>query len=124
LATIKRLTDDRYSLVSPAILKFGFMEKQVHASHYDFASYMDKKRWTSVWHQLDEVNRANPRSVLEIGPGPGLLKAVAALYALRVETFDIDPELKRDHLGAAFDMPFARGSREVSRDFRDSLLFK
>jgi predicted SAM-dependent methyltransferase len=85
------------------------MNKQVDASHYDFASYMDKKRWTSVWHQLDEVMRAKPCSILEIGPGLGLFKAVARIYGLQVETFDIDPDLRPDHLGSVFDMPFTEG---------------
>jgi hypothetical protein len=85
------------------------MKKQVEASHYDFAGHMDNESWTNVWHQLDEVMRAKPLSVLEIGPGPGLFKAVAAVYGLRVETFDLDPDLKLNHLGNVLDMPFMRG---------------
>jgi hypothetical protein len=100
----------RHALTSDT---FKVMNKQVDASHYHFAGYMDKKRWTSVWHQLDEVMRAGPHSILEIGPGLGLFKAVAGIYGLQVETFDIDPELKPDHLGSVFDMPFVRGQFDV-----------
>jgi SAM-dependent methyltransferase len=88
---------------------FVLMKKQVNISHYSFSEYMDKKRWTSVWHQLDEIISAGPSSVLEIGPGVGLFKAAAAVYGLHVETFDIDPDLKPDHLGSVFEMAFGDG---------------
>lgn len=83
------------------------MDRQVDPTHYAFASYMDKKRWTSVWHQLDEVMRLGPSRVLEIGPGLGLFKAVAGVHGVKVETFDIDPELKPDHVGSVFSLPFS-----------------
>lgn len=87
--------------------------KQVDKSHYDFQRYMDKGRWNSVWHQLDEIARLNPERVLEIGPGPGLFKQVAQLFNLRVETLDLDPELKPDHIGSATSLPFPDGTFDV-----------
>jgi SAM-dependent methyltransferase len=89
------------------------MKKQVDVSHYKFADYMSKRRWTSVWHQLDETMRTECHRVLEIGPGLGLLKAVAGLYGLHVETFDIDPDLNPDHLGSVLEMPFDDGAYDV-----------
>lgn len=83
--------------------------KQVDSSHYAFADYMDKKRWISTWHQVYEVLRVEPAKVLEIGPGLGLFKSVATIYGVHVETFDIDPDLKPDHLGSVFEMPFEDG---------------
>jgi len=41
---------------------------------------MGKKRWISVWHQLDEVLSLNPSSILEIGPGPGVFKSMIELF--------------------------------------------
>ncbi|MEF2072041.1 class I SAM-dependent methyltransferase [Consotaella aegiceratis] len=87
--------------------------KQVDKSHYGFQRYMSKARWNSVWHQLDEVIRLKPERVLEIGPGPGLFKATAGLFGLAVETLDIDPELKPDHVGSATALPFADNSFDV-----------
>lgn len=88
-------------------------KKQVNKSHYEFASYMSKARWNSVWHQLDEVIRLAPENVLEIGPGPGVFKCMAALYGLKVETLDHDPELQPDHIGSAMALPFADNTYDV-----------
>jgi len=89
------------------------MKKQVDKSHYKFRSYVHKRRWASMWHQLDEVLSLQAASVLEIGPGPGILKAMAALFDTRVETLDIDPELRPDHVASASDLPFADRAYDV-----------
>ena len=88
-------------------------QKQVDKSHYEFSRYMCKARWNSVWHQLDEVIRLNPESVLEIGPGIGLFKLVGRLYGVRVETLDIDQELEPDHIGTVTSLPFEDNSYDV-----------
>lgn len=88
-------------------------KKQVAKNHYEFARYMNKGRWASVWHQLDEVIRLEPANVLEIGPGPGVFKQVAGLFGLTVETLDLDPDLKPDHVGSATALPFADASYDV-----------
>lgn len=89
------------------------MKKQVEESHYAFDKYVSKRRWASMWHQLDEVTRLNPKKVLEIGPGPGLFKATAQALGLHVETLDIDPELNPDHVASVFEMPFGNSSYDV-----------
>ena len=81
-------------------------KKQVDKSHYDFQSYMGKGRWNSIWHQLDEAIRLKPANVLEIGPGLGAFKQAAKLFGIDVETLDLDPELKPDHVGSATSLPF------------------
>lgn len=85
-------------------------EKQVKEGHYEFSRYMLKSRWCSVWHQLDEVQKLQPNRVLEVGPGPGLFKTVAATFGISVETLDFDPDLKPDHVGSATAMPFSDGA--------------
>lgn len=89
------------------------MDKQVDKSHYEFRRYMSKARWTSVWHQLDEVLRLQPRNVLEIGPGPGVFKAAARQFGIKVETLDLDSALNPDHVGSAAAMPFPDCSYDV-----------
>src|SRR3546814_13811200 len=74
---------------------------------------MEKGRWNSIWHQLDEIIRLQPRRVLEIGPGIGLFKRAAGLYGVPVETLDIDPELKPDHVASFTELPFADGEFDV-----------
>ncbi len=87
--------------------------KQVDKTHYEFARYMSKNRWASVWYQVDEVLRCNPSNVLEIGPGPGIFKQTASLFGIRVETLDLDPDLKPDHVGSATALPFEDSSYDV-----------
>ena len=88
-------------------------EKQVAREHYQFSEYMDKRRWASMWHQLDEVLALQPRRVLEIGPGPGVFKALAAVSGVAVETLDLDPDLAPDHVAPADAMPFADQAFDV-----------
>lgn len=89
------------------------MKKQVEKDHYTFGGYINKPRWSSMWHQLDEVLALEPETVLEIGPGPGVFKAVAKLFGPCVETLDLDPELKPDHVAPADEMPFKDCSYDV-----------
>jgi SAM-dependent methyltransferase len=89
------------------------LEKQVKLSHYEFDNYMPKQRWCSVWHQLYETHKLKPEKVLEIGAGPGLFKAVAAVFGVRVETLDIDPDLKPDYIGSINALPFDDNEYDV-----------
>jgi ubiquinone/menaquinone biosynthesis C-methylase UbiE len=82
------------------------MKKQVDKSHYEFYSYMAKTRWASVWHQVDEVLSFKPQSVLEVGPGPGVFKAVLGRFGPDVKTLDLDPDLSPDYMASADSMPF------------------
>lgn len=88
-------------------------EKQVTRAHYEFSRYMSKARWASVWHQLDEILKLQPSNVLEVGPGPGLFKTVAGVFGIPVETLDLDPELKPDHVGSVTEIPLAGGSYDL-----------
>ncbi|MBK1645272.1 SAM-dependent methyltransferase [Thiocapsa imhoffii] len=80
--------------------------KQVDKSIYEFGTYVTKCRWASFWHQADEVLAFDPETVLEIGPGPGVFKAVLSRFGPHVETLDLDPELSPDHIASADAMPF------------------
>ena len=93
-------------------------EKQVDKAHYKFKSYMDKGRWTSVWHQLDEVIKLDPTTVLEIGPGSGLFKNVASNFGIQVKTIDLDPDLQPDYVGSATALPFDNESFDVTCAFQ------
>ena len=88
-------------------------EKQVEKTHYDFANYLNKGRWNSIWHQLSELLKLDPKSCLEIGPGLGVLKKVALLFDVSIDTLDLDPDLEPDHVGSATELPFADNSFDV-----------
>lgn len=89
------------------------MQIQVDKSHYEFSNYLEKRRWASMWHQLDEVIKFKPNIILEIGPGPGVFKAVATVLGHNVKTLDIDPELRPDYVASVFSMPFEKASFDV-----------
>jgi hypothetical protein len=46
--------------------------KQVDKNHYEFLKYVNKKRWICYYYQIYEILKRNPKTVLEIGPGPKL----------------------------------------------------
>lgn len=94
------------------------MKKQVEAKHYEFSKYMTKKRWSSIWHQLDEVIKLQPSNVLEVGPGPGVLKAIASNFGLDFQTLDIDKELNPDVVASAANIPFIDKSFDVVCSFQ------
>ena len=89
------------------------MEKQVSKNHYNFFSYLHKQRWASIWHQIDEILKLSPDLVLEIGPGPGIFKALAQALGVGIETLDLDPDLNPDHIGSVLNMPFNDESFDV-----------
>ncbi len=82
-------------------------------SHYEFSRYMEKPRWASLWHQIDEILKVQPKTVLEIGKGTGILGAVLKHYDIDYQSVDIDPELKPDHIASVTDLPFEDGSFDV-----------
>ncbi|MES2203243.1 MAG: methyltransferase domain-containing protein [Patescibacteria group bacterium] len=79
---------------------------QVDSSHYSRGVYRAKERWVSYWHQLDLVRRANPRSVLEIGPGLGIVTDALRKDGIEVITCDIAVDLKPDVVGSVTALPF------------------
>ena len=87
--------------------------KQVDISNYRFESYMPKWRWASLWHQLDEIRRLQPGSILEVGAGLGLLKKIAKTFGIEVQTLDHDPDLKPDYVGTITALPFTDSSYDL-----------
>lgn len=47
--------------------------KQINATHYDFQKYMHMSRWSCYYVQIKKILSLNPKTILEIGPGDGLL---------------------------------------------------
>ena len=89
------------------------VETQVKMNHYDSHRYLSKKRWNSMWHQLDEIRTLGINSLLEIGPGPGLLKVVGNALGITVTTLDLNPELHPDYLAPATSIPLPDDSFEA-----------
>lgn len=77
---------------------------------YFSKKYGDSKRWMSYWHQIKEVLKFNPQSVLIIGKGDGLVSEYLKLKGIKITTLDIDGSLNPDVLASVVDMPFPDNS--------------
>lgn len=80
------------------------MEKQVDKSHYDFSSYVNITRWCSYWHQVDEVMKVRPESLLIIGMGDSIVQRILEPYVPVIHTIDIDAELSPTYVGSVTDL--------------------
>ncbi len=79
---------------------------QVVTSHYTKDSYKDKDRWISYWYQLAFVRKADPSSLLEIGPGNGSVTDALRKEGIMVTTCDIAHDTHPDVVGSVTALPF------------------
>lgn len=93
--------------------KIGEFKPQVEPSHYFRKEYDSKGRFISYWHQINELMELEPRSILEIGIGNGLVANYLKRRGFNVTTMDIDERLNPDKVGSVLDIPFRDGSFEV-----------
>jgi hypothetical protein len=70
-------------------------------------TYDDKSRWVSYWYQIREILNFNPRKVLVIGKGNGLVSDYLKLCGVEATTLDIDESLKPDVVSSVLNMPFS-----------------
>ena len=90
----------------------------MNKDHYEFNKYITKGRWISYYHQLDEVIKLSPASVLEIGGSTGFFKTMANIFNIQVETVDIDPDLNPDHVASVLALPFEDSSYDLVAAFQ------
>jgi hypothetical protein len=88
-------------------------EPQVTAAHYNFEQYVTFTRFCSFWQQIMEVLSLSPRSVVEIGPGSGLVTQQLRGNGVFVTTMDFAPDLKPDILGSVTAIPLPNASSNV-----------
>jgi predicted SAM-dependent methyltransferase len=86
---------------------------QVGKEHYNFNLYVTKPRWISYWHQISLILSCQPLSVLELGPGPGVIRSVVESCGIKYETVDPDPQLAPDYLGSATKIPIDNSSSDL-----------
>jgi ubiquinone/menaquinone biosynthesis C-methylase UbiE len=90
------------------------MEKQVSKDRYTFLWYCDRERWVTYWHQLVEILKLKPASVLEIGKGDGVVgDYLKNKAAIRYICADIAEDLKPDVIASAEKLPFADNSFDI-----------
>lgn len=79
--------------------------QQVNKEAYAFDKYCPIDRWSSYWHQIDEVIKANPSSMLEIGLGDKVLaNYLKNNTTIKYSSFDVAVDLKPDIVGSIDNM--------------------
>ncbi len=82
---------------------------QVDKSHYG-RSYRAQDRWNAYYHQLTLIAEANPATVLEVGPGEGVVSREMRASGITVTTADIAPDLQPDVVASVTELPMADNS--------------
>lgn len=82
--------------------------------HYHRPRYVTGGRIYSFAHQIDAVVRQEPRRVVEVGPGPGIVTETLRTLGIEVTTVDAQAELNPDVVASVLELPFDAGSFDVA----------
>ena len=80
---------------------------------YKFSKYDYKDRWISYWHQIDEVLKFEPKTVLEIGIGNKTVTDYLKKQGIEVKTLDISKDFNPDFIANVIKMPLKDNSFDV-----------
>ncbi len=83
------------------------MKNNSQSQHFTF-HYDSKGRFCSYWHQVDEILKVRPSTLLEIGVGTGFLSRYLHRtgQAVSTVTFDINLDLQPMVVGNIVHLPF------------------
>ena len=89
--------------------------RAVNSTHYG-AGYLSHERWISYVHQISALADMAPRSVLEVGVGPGVKATMvaAAFPGCAYVGVDIDAMLASDVRADVRDLPFRDGQFDAA----------
>lgn len=87
---------------------------QVSVDWYENRLYNSKERFCSYWHQIDEILELEATSVLEIGPGGGLVTSELKRRGIEVITLDVAEDTGPDLVGSITSIPLADGAVDVA----------
>ena len=82
-------------------------EEQLYNSRYFKEYYDSKERFTSYWHQINEIIKCEPKAVLEVGVGNGFVADYLKKRGIKVTTCDIDKALNPDIVCSVLELPFS-----------------
>lgn len=83
------------------------------ARHFSVESYDTKERFVSYWHQINEIIKLRPSSVLEIGVGSKFTSTYLKNKGCNIVTLDISRDLGPDYVGSVLSLPFRDNSFDV-----------
>jgi hypothetical protein len=87
-------------------------EKSLTKDAYKSAHYSDLYQLMSFSHQINDICRMKPKSILEIGIGNGFMSTFLKSQGFEVLTADINPNLGADIVCDILDLPkFCEGSK-------------
>lgn len=86
---------------------------QVDKSLYFSEKYLNEARFLGLREQLLCCIRTKCKTLLEVGPGPGLLTALLTKMGINVTTIDSDKFLKPDIVGDVLNIPCSNEEYDV-----------
>jgi ubiquinone/menaquinone biosynthesis C-methylase UbiE len=89
------------------------MAKQVENAHYWTEVYLCKERFLQYGAQFISLLNLDPSSILEIGPGPGLLSAMLKRFCKKVTTLDFADDTGADIVSDIKSMPLESSSYDI-----------
>ena len=90
------------------------MNQQLNSKIYQFSWYCKEERWSSYWHQVNEILKCNPQTILEIGIGDKFLgNYIKNNTTIKYQSLDINPELKPDIISSVEKIPLADNSFDL-----------
>lgn len=88
--------------------------QQVSKKAYDFSKYSHKGRWISYFHQLDEVLKYSPDSILEIGVGDAVFaNYLKNITSIKYTSVDVASDLKPDIISGIESIPLPDKSYDI-----------
>ena len=89
-------------------------KKQVVEGYYLTKKYASLERFITYFHQIDEIRKMNPKRVLFIGVGDGLISDyIKKNTTIQITTVDIDDSLGADVIGDVRALPFKDGEFDL-----------
>jgi ubiquinone/menaquinone biosynthesis C-methylase UbiE len=76
-------------------------------------NYDSKERFASYWHQIDEIIRLKPSSIVEVGIGTKFVSSYIGRLGYQVTTVDVIKQLSPNIVASVLKLPFDDGCFDV-----------
>lgn len=89
------------------------MTKAKPGEHYHMLDYYSPERLGQYYHQIKTVKKTAPKTILEIGVGPGVITHILRQAGYEVTTCDLDPSLKPDLVADLMNLPLQDNAMDM-----------